>query len=234
MGVGHPAVDRRRGGQLDLAGAAGLRSPLPMDLEQLQKTTEGLFPEQLGLRFLDASKDEVRAELDVSRALCTLPGRLHGGVIMALADTLGAYGTVLNLEPGAHTTTVESKTNFFAAGVEGGKVVGICRPLHRGRSTMVWQTRVERDDGRLVALVTQTQIVLPGRPAPEDQLAALFEGLDVPGQQALLARLERAGGGLYRAWADAETDPARAEDLRAAAEREDENAAVLEALRRDD
>jgi uncharacterized protein (TIGR00369 family) len=199
-----------------------------MDLEQLQKTTEGLFPERLGLRFLDASKDEIRAEVDVSRALCTLPGRLHGGVIMALADTLGAYGTVLNLAPGAGTTTIESKTNFFAAGVEGGRVIGICRPLHRGRSTMVWQTRVERDDGTLVALVTQTQIVLPARLAPEEQLAAAFEELDAPAQQALLARLERTGASLYRAWADAEPDPARAQALRAAADREDDNAAVLE------
>jgi uncharacterized protein (TIGR00369 family) len=199
-----------------------------MDLEQLQKTTEGLFPERLGLRFLDASKDEIRAEVDVSRALCTLPGRLHGGVIMALADTLGAYGTVLNLAPGAGTTTIESKTNFFAAGVEGGRVIGICRPLHRGRSTMVWQTRVERDDGTLVALVTQTQIVLRARLAPEEQLAAAFEELDAPAQQALLARLERTGASLYRAWADAEPDPARAQALRAAADREDDNAAVLE------
>ena len=131
-----------------------------MDLDQLQKTTEGLFPAYLGVRFLSASPDELRAELDVRRELCTLPGRMHGGAIMAFADTLGAYGTVLNLEAGMSTTTLESKTNFFASGVEGGKVIAVCTPLHRGRSTMVWQTRVEREDGRLVALVTQTQLVL--------------------------------------------------------------------------
>jgi len=85
---------------------------------------------------------------------------MHGGAIMAFADTLGAYGAVLNLPDGHSTTTIESKTNFFSAGVEGGKVVGTTTPIHRGRSTMVWQTRVERDDGRLVALVTQTQMVL--------------------------------------------------------------------------
>jgi uncharacterized protein (TIGR00369 family) len=136
-----------------------------MDLEELQKTTQGLFPERLGIRFLSASKDEIRAEMDVSRELCTLPGRLHGGAIMALADTLGAYATVMNLEPGTGTTTIESKTNFFSAGLEGGKVIGVCTPLHRGRSTMVWQTRVERDDGKLVALVTQTQMVLAGKPS---------------------------------------------------------------------
>ena len=131
-----------------------------MDLEQLQATTRGFYPETLGIRFISATKEEIRAELDVLRSLCTLPGRMHGGAIMAFADTLGAYGTVLNLEPGWSTTTIESKTNFFAAGVEGSKVVGICTPLHRGRSTMVWQTRVEREDGKLVALITQTQMLL--------------------------------------------------------------------------
>ncbi len=131
-----------------------------MDIAELQKTTEGLFPDHLGVRFLSASPDELRAELPVPRALCTMPGRMHGGALMALADTLGAYGTVMNLEPGTSTTTIESKTNFFASGVEGSKVVAVCTPLHRGKSTMVWQTRIERDDGRLVALVTQTQMVL--------------------------------------------------------------------------
>ena len=136
-----------------------------MDIAELQQTTEGLFPEHLGVRFLSVSQDELRAEIEIPRALCTLPGRMHGGAIMAFADTLGAYGTVLNLEPGTSTTTIESKTNFFASGIEGRKVIGVCTPLHRGRSTMVWQTRIERDDGRLVALVTQTQMVL--RPTAE-------------------------------------------------------------------
>ena len=132
-----------------------------MDLEALQQTTQGLFPEKLGIRFLSASPDEIRAEMPVPRDVCTLPGRMHGGAIMAFADTLGAYGTVMNLPEGATgTTTIESKTNFFAAGLEDSKVVGVCTPVHRGRSTMVWQTRVEREDGRLVALVTQTQMIL--------------------------------------------------------------------------
>ena len=128
--------------------------------DDLQSSMKGLFPEKLGLRFLEVSKDELRAEIEVSRDLCTLPGRMHGGAIMALADTLGAYGTFLNLPAGHSTTTIESKTNFFSAGAEGGRVVGTATPIHRGRSTMVWQTRVERDDGKLVALVTQTQMVL--------------------------------------------------------------------------
>ena len=128
--------------------------------DDLQKTLKGFFPEKLSLRFLESSKDELRAEVEVTRDLCTLPGRMHGGAIMALADTLGAYGTVLNLPEGHSTTTIESKTNFFSAGIEGGKIIATTTPVHRGRSTMVWQTRVERDDGKLLALVTQTQMVL--------------------------------------------------------------------------
>ena len=128
--------------------------------DNLQRTLSGFFPEKLGMRFLEASKDELRAEIEVTRDLCTLPGRMHGGALMAFADTLGAYGTVLNLPEGHSTTTIESKTNFFSAGAEGGKVIGTTTPIHRGRSTMVWQTRIERDDGKLVALVTQTQLVL--------------------------------------------------------------------------
>ena len=187
------------------------------------------------MRFLVVSKDEIRAEMEVSRDLCTMPGRMHGGAIMAFADTLGAYGTILNIDlaGGESTSTIESKTNFFSSGVEGGKLIATSKPLHRGRSTMVWQTRVERADGKLVALVTQTQIVLPARLAPAEQLAALFAECDVPEQQALLATLERAGGGLYRAWAAAESDPERAAVLEKAAEREDENAALLEGLTRD-
>jgi 1,4-dihydroxy-2-naphthoyl-CoA hydrolase len=127
---------------------------------ELQKTLEGLFPEKLGMRFLEVSKHALRAEIEVTRSLCTLPGRMHGGALMAFADTMGAYGTVLNLPEGHSTTTIESKTNFFSAGIEGGKVIATTTPIHLGRSTMVWQTRIERDDGKLVALVTQTQMIL--------------------------------------------------------------------------
>ena len=128
--------------------------------DDLRASAKGLFPEKLGMRFLEVSKDELRAEIEVTRDLCTLPGRMHGGAIMAFADTLGAYGTFLNLPEGHSTTTIESKTNFFSSGVEGRKIIGTTPPIHRGRSTMVWQTRVEREDGKLVAIVTQTQMVL--------------------------------------------------------------------------
>ena len=130
--------------------------------EQLQKTTEGMFPGLLGVRFVSVAKDRVVAELRVRSDFCTLPGRAHGGVLMAFADTLGAYGTFINLPAGASTTTIESKTNFFGAGPEGGVLRGESTPLHIGRRTMVWQTRITSGDA-LVALVTQTQMVLtPG------------------------------------------------------------------------
>jgi 1,4-dihydroxy-2-naphthoyl-CoA hydrolase len=127
--------------------------------EQLQKTTAGMFPGLLGVRFVSVAKDRVVAELSVRSDFCTLPGRAHGGVLMAFADTLGAYGTFINLPAGASTTTIESKTNFFAAGAEGSVLRGESTPLHIGRRTMVWQTRITQGDA-LVALVTQTQMVL--------------------------------------------------------------------------
>ena len=96
----------------------------------------------------------------VREEICTTPAILHGGAIMAFADTLGACATVINLQKGYSTTTLESKTNFFAPAPAGTKVIGECLPLHRGRRTMVWQTRVTAESGRLVAVVTQTQMVL--------------------------------------------------------------------------
>ena len=90
-------------------------------------------------------------------------GVLHGGAMMAFADNLGGTATFLNLPPGAGTTTIESKTNFFAACPLGETVLAETTPLHRGRSTMVWQTRITRSDGKLAAIVTQTQMVLPGK-----------------------------------------------------------------------
>jgi len=131
-----------------------------VDLELIQKSSKGLFPELLGVEIVEASEEGVLAELEVRDELCTIPGRMHGGALMAFADTLGAVGTVLNLPGGAGTTTIESKTNFFASAAPGMRLRGESKPVHRGKSTMVWQTRIERPDGRLVALVTQTQLVL--------------------------------------------------------------------------
>jgi uncharacterized protein (TIGR00369 family) len=201
-----------------------------IDLEALQQTTRGLLPETLGIRFLSASRDCVEAELFVSEALCTTPGVMHGGAIMAFADTLGAYATVLNLPPRAGTTTIESKTNFFSKAPSQARVRGVCVPLHKGRRTLVWQTRISREDERLVALVTQTQIVLPPELSAEEQLAGLFATGETLDRQELLGRLERSGGALYRGWAEHESDPDTRAALLAAADREDQNAEVLEAL----
>ena len=121
------------------------------------------FSKLLGVRFTSAAQDRVTAELVVRDELCTTPSTLHGGAIMAFADTLGACATVLNLRQGQGTTTIESKTNFFAPAPAGTKVIGECLPLHRGRSTMAWQTRITNEAGRLIAVVTQTQMVLEAR-----------------------------------------------------------------------
>src|SRR6202047_5516702 len=118
------------------------------------------FADLLGIVYLSASKERVTAEMTVRDDLCTRPAVLHGGAIMAFADTLGATGTIVNLPEGAGTTTIESKTNFVAPAPVGTTVVGEATPVHRGRRTMIWQTRVSTPEGRVVALVTQTQLVL--------------------------------------------------------------------------
>lgn len=129
------------------------------ELERLRRTVLP-FAELLGIRYTGAAKDKVTAELSVRADLCTLPAVLHGGAVMAFADTLGAAATILNLPEGAGTTTIESKTNFLAPAPAGSTVLGETVPVHRGRRTMVWQTRITTTEGRLVALVTQTQMVL--------------------------------------------------------------------------
>jgi uncharacterized protein (TIGR00369 family) len=118
------------------------------------------FAELIGVEYTEAAPELVVGELTVRGDLCTRPAVLHGGAIMAFADTLGAAGTFLNLPAGAATTTIESKTNFIAAAPLGSRLTGTATPLHRGRRTMVWQTRVTTAEGKLVALVTQTQLVL--------------------------------------------------------------------------
>jgi uncharacterized protein (TIGR00369 family) len=132
---------------------------MDIDLAELNAGRAGTLPALLGIRFVEASLDRLVAELEIRDELCTMGGALHGGTLMALADTVGAVATVLNLPPGAGTTTLESKTNFLAAG-RGRLVRAEATPLHRGRSTMVWQTRVTDETGRLISLTTQTQMVL--------------------------------------------------------------------------
>lgn len=127
------------------------------------------FAEVLGIKFLSAMPERLTAEMLVRDDLCTIPAILHGGALMALADTIGAAATLINLRDGASTTTIESKTNFLAGAPAGTKVIAECVPLHRGRRTMVWQTRVTSAEGRLLALVTQTQLVIPAAEASAER-----------------------------------------------------------------
>src|SRR5215468_1430915 len=123
------------------------------------------FSKLLGIQLLSAMPERLVGEMQVREDLCTTPAILHGGAIMAFADTLGAWATVLNLREGTTTTTLESKTNFFAPAPVATKIIGECLPFHRGRRTMVWQTRITSENGRLIAVVTQTQMVLEAQPA---------------------------------------------------------------------
>jgi uncharacterized protein (TIGR00369 family) len=118
------------------------------------------FAQFLGLKITHLSPERVTAELAMREDFNNRHGIMHGGAIMALADNLGGTAATANLKAGQGTTTIESKTNFFAAIPLGDVAKAECTPLHRGRTTMVWQTRVTRGDGRLCALVTQTQLVL--------------------------------------------------------------------------
>ncbi len=121
------------------------------------------FAGLLGITVTHYSPDRIVAELPVRPELGNRNGNLHGGAVMALADDLGGAGTIMNLPEGATTATIESKTNFFATIAVGDVARAECTPLHRGRTTMVWQTRITRGDGRLAALVTQTQLVIEGK-----------------------------------------------------------------------
>jgi 1,4-dihydroxy-2-naphthoyl-CoA hydrolase len=130
-----------------------------MDVGTIAERQKGTLSDVLGIRWVEADKDRLVAEITIRDDLRTIGGALHGGAIMAFADTVGATATFINLPPGASTTTIESKTNFFSAG-RAGVVRAECTPLHKGRRTMVWQTRITDEGGRLLAQVIQTQMVL--------------------------------------------------------------------------
>jgi 1,4-dihydroxy-2-naphthoyl-CoA hydrolase len=135
-------------------------------MDAIEQLTSDMLPfaKLLGIRFLSATAEGVTAEMKVRDELCTRPAVLHGGAMMALADTLGGCATSINLRDGASTTTLESKTNFLAPAIVGTTVRAECVAIHRGRRTMVWQTRVTSEAGKLLAIVTQTQMVLPSGP----------------------------------------------------------------------
>lgn len=129
----------------------------------IQKVIAPLFPGLMGVAIEEVTPEKVVASMLVRPDLCTTGGVCHGGALMAFADTVGAVGTVANLPPGARTTTIESKTNFMGAARVDTRIAAESVPLHRGRTTQVWQTTIRSEDGKLVAVVTQTQMVLAAR-----------------------------------------------------------------------
>lgn len=131
-----------------------------MELSQLQALLDRLFPGHLGVKVLEARPDRVVAELEARPELCTTGDILHGGAYMGFADTLGAVGTFLNLRPGQRTTTTDSSTKFMAGARMHSRVRGESVPLHRGRTTMVWHTEIRNAEGKLCAVVTQTQLIM--------------------------------------------------------------------------
>jgi 1,4-dihydroxy-2-naphthoyl-CoA hydrolase len=133
--------------------------PAP-DLKTLQSVIEPIFPGLMGVKLVSVSEDRVVAEMKVRPELCTTGGICHGGAYMAFADTVGAVGTVMSLPQGARTTTTDSSTKFIAAAKEGSVITAEAVALHRGRTTHVWQTSIRREDGKLCAVVTQTQLII--------------------------------------------------------------------------
>ena len=127
----------------------------------MRQRFQGLLPDLLGMELVEVTPDRVRAAMRVRADLCTVGGALHGGAIMAFADTLGALATFANMPAGARTTTIESKTNFVGAAPVDSRITGESVAVHKGRTTMVCQTTVRSESGKLVALVTQTQLVMP-------------------------------------------------------------------------
>jgi len=131
-----------------------------LSVESIQQVIAPLFPGLMGVQIRELAPERVVAEMVVRPDLCTAGGILHGGAYMAFADTLGAVGTVLNMPQGKRTTTTDSSTKFIGSARVNTTVTGICVPLHRGRTTMVWHTTIKSAEGKLCAVVTQTQLVL--------------------------------------------------------------------------
>ena len=161
--------------------------------DQMQQAIKPLFPGLMGVELAEVTAERVVATMLVRPDLCTAGGVCHGGAFMAFADTIGAVGTVMNLPPGTRTTTIESKTNFLGAALVNTRITAESTPLHRGKTTQVWQTMIRSEAGKLCAVVTQTQMVLP---------AGLDERLI---EQAAVMSLEHASahksrvGGNFRA-----------------------------------
>ena len=142
-----------------------------MNLDQWQTRLQPLFPGLIGVQLTELTPERVVATMLVRPELCTAGGILHGGAHMAFADTLGAIGTVLNLAEGKRTTTTDSSTKFIGGAKVNTTVTGESVALHRGRTTMVWQTTIRNAEGKLCSVVTQTQLVLDQPPAPTGEHA---------------------------------------------------------------
>lgn len=130
------------------------------DIASLRALLAPLFPGLMGIEITEVGPERVVATMRVRPDLCTTGESLHGGALMAFADTLGAVGTFVNLPQGKRTTTIESSTKFIGAAKVGSVVTGECSALHRGRTTMVWHTSIASETGKLCGVVTQTQLVL--------------------------------------------------------------------------
>jgi uncharacterized protein (TIGR00369 family) len=137
-------------------------TPVSDDAEPIhpEAANQPPFAKLLGLKIVSAVPDRIIAEMRVTPELLNRNGTLHGGAVMAICDNIGGTGAFMNLEPGQGTVTVESKTNFLRAIPAGDRVRAESIPIHRGRRTMLWQTTVTRSDGKVAAIVSQTQIVL--------------------------------------------------------------------------
>jgi 1,4-dihydroxy-2-naphthoyl-CoA hydrolase len=164
---GFKLVERGEFDNYYLADAALPLKPSPsriggsmLSLPQIQELLDPLFPGLMGVRLAEVTPERVLAEMTVRADLCTAGGILHGGAYMAFADTLGAVGTIVNMPDGKRTTTTDSSTKFIGGARVGTTVTAECVALHRGRTTMVWQTSIRSQEGKLCAVVTQTQLVL--------------------------------------------------------------------------
>ncbi|NKE64386.1 PaaI family thioesterase [Ramlibacter sp. RBP-2] len=146
-----------------------------LSMETMDRHIAPLFPGLIGVKLVEMTPERVVAHLAVRPDLCTAGGIMHGGAYMAFADTLGAIGTVVNMERGKRTTTTDSSTKFIGGAKSGTTVVGESIPLHRGRTTQVWQTSIRTMEGKLCAVVTQTQLILEApashQPEPPQQRA---------------------------------------------------------------
>jgi 1,4-dihydroxy-2-naphthoyl-CoA hydrolase len=130
---------------------------------KLNTMMKSMLPGLLGMEIVEAGPEKVVGKMVVRADMCTAGSILHGGAYMAFADTLGAVATVVNMPAGAHTATIESKTNFIGGAKVGTTVTGTARPFHKGKTTQVWQTEITGEDGKLLAVVSQTQIIMPPR-----------------------------------------------------------------------